>query len=555
MSYSNFNTFKLFENVGINSSSDYMLSMRPNDNNVSFHSSNSIDYNNVDIMSIKNIINKAPNEDLNLSCLNGTTINPVITINNNNQDCRIMTNLNVSGNLNILDGGMIKTTGIGSFSSININKLAINGDYGSNTKYLKSGGSGSDLTWDTIASSPWTTSGSDIYRSSGNVAVGTTSPSYKLDVRGSEVVANFQGTSDSYVQVSSSAMGDVNEVGYIIRKYDSPKYWFIGVEDSKDLQFCLSTDASFQKSSEGKMTITTEGYVGIGQFYGAPGSTQPNSGTPYYPLDVRKSRQHHTGSSFAAPRFYTHSGILTNPFNIGHAFSAYFQGSLHIASEGVAVTSDSRIKTNIVDVPDNLALQQLRTIPCRYYEYIDKLTRGTAQTIGFIAQEVKTVMPMAVSQTKEIMPDIYKNINCTWTSNADNFNMSSTDLPNVNGVKYRFYVSNATDASDEQEIILTGNSDNTFTFNTQYTNVFCYGKEVDDFHTLFKDKLFTLNFSATQEIDKIQQQHKIEIESLKSEVSTLKTENQEQQTKINELTSIIDKLKTANSFEEFKNTF
>ena len=107
MSYSNFNTFKLFQNVGINSSSDYMLSMRPNDNNVSFHSSNSIDYNNVDIMSIKNIINKAPNEDLNLSSLNGNVINPVITINNNNQDCSIMTNLNVSGNINVLNGGMI----------------------------------------------------------------------------------------------------------------------------------------------------------------------------------------------------------------------------------------------------------------------------------------------------------------------------------------------------------------------------------------------------------------------------------------------------------------
>ena len=120
MSYSNFNTFKLFENVGINSSSDYALSMKPNGNNISFHSSNSIDYNNVDIMSIKNIINKKQNEDLNLSSLNGTTINPVITINNNHSDCRIMTNLNVAGNLNILNGEMIKTTGQGSFGSLSV---------------------------------------------------------------------------------------------------------------------------------------------------------------------------------------------------------------------------------------------------------------------------------------------------------------------------------------------------------------------------------------------------------------------------------------------------
>ena len=58
MSYSNFNTFKLFENVGINSSSNYVLSMKPNGNNISFHSSNSIDYNNVDIMSIKILLIK-----------------------------------------------------------------------------------------------------------------------------------------------------------------------------------------------------------------------------------------------------------------------------------------------------------------------------------------------------------------------------------------------------------------------------------------------------------------------------------------------------------------
>ena len=54
-------------------------------------------------MSIKNIINKKQNEDLNLSSLNGNTINPVIMINNNNQDCRIMTNLNVAGNVNVND--------------------------------------------------------------------------------------------------------------------------------------------------------------------------------------------------------------------------------------------------------------------------------------------------------------------------------------------------------------------------------------------------------------------------------------------------------------------
>ena len=51
------------------------------------------------------------------------------------------------------------------------------------------------------------------------------------------------------------------------------------------------------------------------------------------------------------------------------------------------MTSDRRIKENIVDVPDNLALEHVRNIPCRYYEYKDKLDRDTGKTIGFIAQK------------------------------------------------------------------------------------------------------------------------------------------------------------------------
>jgi hypothetical protein len=97
---SNFSNYKKFENVGIRSSNDTLIVMDSSNNNISLHSSDGGD-DNVDTVSIKNIINKKQNEDLNLSSLTGTTINPVITINNNLGDCRIKTNLNVAGNLNI----------------------------------------------------------------------------------------------------------------------------------------------------------------------------------------------------------------------------------------------------------------------------------------------------------------------------------------------------------------------------------------------------------------------------------------------------------------------
>ena len=236
-----------------------------------------------------------------------------------------------------------------------------------------------------------------------------------------------------------------------------------------------------------------------------------NKTGPEFPLHVNGTR-----SSGSATYTYITTLETYDTAAATSSVSAKFEGRIWM-TDVIYHSSDSRIKTNIVDVPDNLALQQLRSIPCRYYEYIDKVERGTEQTIGFIAQEVKSVFPMAVSEQKQIIPNVYKIINCTWTSVDDKFIMNSSDLSNVSDVKYKFYVSNATDASDEKEIILTGNSDNTFTFDTQYTNVFCYGSEVDDFHTLDKTKLFTLNFSVTQEIDRIQQTHITEIASLKAE--------------------------------------
>ena len=277
-----------------------------------------------------------------------------------------------------------------------------------------------------------------------------------------------------------------------------------------------------------------------------------NKWDPKAPLHVAGQHQNGvTTGNTNMTRFKWYSASATLAQTVQHGtingntyLGSILDGNVWLPGRALYASSDSRIKTNIVDVPDNLALQQLRSIPCKYYEYIDKVERGTDQTIGFIAQEVKSILPMAVSEQKEIIPNVYKVINCIWNSVNDKFNMSSSDLSNVNGIVYKFYVSNESDGSDEKEIILTGNSDNTFTFDTQYTNVFCYGSEVDDFHTVDKQKLFTLNFSATQEIDRIQQTHITEIASLKAENTELKT-------KLNELTN---KIKNATTFEDLKNS-
>ena len=115
--------------------------------------------------------------------------------------------------------------------------------------------------------------------------------------------------------------------------------------------------------------------------------------------------------------------------------------------------------------------------------------------------------------------------------------MSSESLSDVSGVKYRFYVSNDLSGNDEEMKEIVGNEDNTFTFDASYNNIFCYGKRVDDFNILDKQKLFALNFSATQEIDRIQQKQLLDISGNKVEVELLKIENAELKTEVNLLKS------------------
>jgi hypothetical protein len=57
--------------------------------------------------------------------------------------------------------------------------------------------------------------------------------------------------------------------------------------------------------------------------------------------------------------------------------------------------------------------------------------------------------------------------------------------------------------------------------------VFVYGYEVEDFHTLNKDYLFTINFAATQELDRKVQALKSENLGLKTELSNLEEDKRQ----------------------------
>ena len=71
-------------------------------------------------------------------------------------------------------------------------------------------------------------------------------------------------------------------------------------------------------------------------------------------------------------------------------------------------SSDIRIKKDVEDINDVSALEKILQIQPKTYKYIDTMFRKSDNIIGFIAQQIKEVIPEAVQLAEEYIPNIYK---------------------------------------------------------------------------------------------------------------------------------------------------
>ena len=206
------------------------------------------------------------------------------------------------------------------------------------------------------------------------------------------------------------------------------------------------------------------------------------------------------------------------------------------------ISSDERIKKDIVDINDNEALYDLRNIQPKKYKYIDQLSRGNNQYYGFIAQQISSVFNDAVETQYAFIPNIYRPVSSIVSLSNESTIITLLDIPEyfISSIQidsrvkiYDFknkeiLTSVSSISSNTINVISPTNNTNEITMFS--STLFVYGSEVHDFLTLNKDYLFTLNFAATQEIDRIQQQHV-------STISSMQTQLEHQQSTINYLLS------------------
>jgi hypothetical protein len=215
----------------------------------------------------------------------------------------------------------------------------------------------------------------------------------------------------------------------------------------------------------------------------------------------------------------------------GITISTIFNNGDIRATGSIISDCDNRIKKDVENIDDENALRMILAVEPKTYRYIDdeKGSRNSGNgsgmgsdslIYGFIAQQIKNVIPEATEMRKNFLPNIMKRALC----DNDMVYLDLTgyrDLPlndvdrkiNIrfkNGGGYNFNIIEV-----KKEYFVIDNRDKLI------EEVFVYGYEVNDFHILTKDYIYTLNVSATQELHRKMERQEERIKELEDKLERI----------------------------------
>ena len=273
-------------------------------------------------------------------------------------------------------------------------------------------------------------------------------------------------------------------------------------------------------------------------------------------------------------RYWNRDGN-TGTYPIGgstnQAMSIVAEQDIWIKGMSLWVTSDQRIKKNIVNLNADKMMNIFRNLRPISFDYIDPMKNSNKKHFGFIAQEVNEVLPEGITLNTDVIPNNMMKGGITKPSETDEtpcftlkpddtditlqYLLLTTDKPlkfdtaNIYSSTdtYKFKVYCGKEWAKEQEIYIRSEynvTDDKYTYvigmkKEAYDVViteptlFVYGQYVYDLHILEHDTIYTVATAALQEVDRQQQADKARIAELEAKVS-------EQQSLIND---ILERLK------------
>ena len=229
------------------------------------------------------------------------------------------------------------------------------------------------------------------------------------------------------------------------------------------------------------------GWVGIGA-------------APSYPLHVRASRTASLALDVGDLRNYDggvwrHTSDPDTPYSI--------VADQFVLATAFQATSDRRIK-EVVGASDSARdLASVRKLTVTDYNFVEKQTKGDKLQKGFIAQEVKAIIPEAVSASANFIPNIYSRATAS-TYNGRLKSLAIT-LSKAHGLKIGDRVRLISSSTELELPVESVASDHEFVAGNCARDpgrVFVYGKYVTDFLSVDYDRIFTTGIGAIQELAK-----------------------------------------------------
>lgn len=234
--------------------------------------------------------------------------------------------------------------------------------------------------------------------------------------------------------------------------------------------------------------------------------------------------------------YFQNATPTTGTNTTGNAQNYSIYASNRIAASEFNAFSDRRIKRILGGTNSSEDLATLMQINITNYKMIDTVAKGNATHKKVIAQEIAEILPSAVSKMTDFIPNIYK-----MTTIKNGFiELKNHDLNVGDNLKLIF--------EDKQTVEKVVKIDESGVYVQTHGSaaiqeglagqVFVFGKEVNDFHTVDYEALTTLNISATQELMK-------QINDLKAQNAVLNNKVQKSEADNKNIKADIELLKAA----------
>jgi microcystin-dependent protein len=207
-----------------------------------------------------------------------------------------------------------------------------------------------------------------------------------------------------------------------------------------------------------------------------------------------------------------------------------------------ALVSDVRVKYNVRDMDSKEAMNAILSLQPKRYEYVDKTISDFDKHVGFIAQETKYCIPESVRTKRDFIPNVYsmakitvhetssilltsvqKPITCIIVDELKEQGSESKQTYSIKGVKLKLFnrakqpvCVTCIESIDDYNIVVESCTNQCTLASDDY---FVYGQEVEDYHYMNNDAIFSTMVSAFQELEKRVKHQDILIQEIKKQMN------------------------------------